>query len=53
MLKKENYDDDDDEEDQKDDVELIKEENKSEYDLQLSLSENLGILFKTHKQFAE
>lgn len=31
---------------------MIKEENKSEYDLQLSISELLGILFKTHKQYA-
>jgi hypothetical protein len=31
---------------------MIKEENKSEFDLQLSLSEVLGVLFKSHKPHA-
>jgi hypothetical protein len=31
-------------------MELVKEENKSEYDLQLSIAEIIGIIFKTHKQ---
>jgi len=38
-----------DEEEAQDDQELIKEENKNEYDLQLSISELIGIIFKTHK----
>lgn len=50
MLKKEDQtQEEEDEDDQADDKEMIKEENKSEYDLQLSLSEIIGIIFKTHK----
>jgi hypothetical protein len=51
MLKKEDggVEEEDEEDDLEDDKEMIKEENKSEYDLQLSLSEIMGIIFKTHK----
>lgn len=51
MLKKEEgaTQEEEEEDDQEDDKEMIKEENKSEYDLQLSLSEIIGIMFKTHK----
>lgn len=31
-----------------DDLEVIKEENNNEYDLQLSIAEIMGVLFKTH-----
>ena len=48
MAKRE--DEEDDEEEIQDDMELIKEENKSEYDLQLSIAEIIGVLFKTHKE---
>ena len=34
------------------DMELIKEENRNEYDLQLSIAEIMGIIFKTHKELA-
>jgi len=40
--------DEDDEELDKDELEVIKEENKNEYDLQLSIAEIIGIIFKTH-----
>lgn len=39
--------DEDDQLDQ-DEMEVIKEENNNEYDLQLSIAEIIGILFKTH-----
>ena len=41
---------DEDEEDalDQDEMEVIKEENNNEYDLQLSIAEIIGILFKTH-----
>jgi len=47
MVKQENVEDEDDqiEDDEK---EVIKEENNNEYDLQLSIAEIMGILFKTH-----
>lgn len=38
----------DDEPFDKDDLEVVKEENNNEYDLQLSIAEMIGILFKTH-----
>jgi Importin repeat 6 len=38
-----------DEDDEDDAKEMIKEENRSEYDLQLSISEIIGTIFKTHK----
>lgn len=44
--------DDEDGELETDELEIIKEENKNEYDLQLSLAELIGILFKTHKELA-
>jgi len=47
MAKNDDVEDEDDLIDQ-DDLEIIKEENKSEYDLQLSIAEILGIMFKTH-----
>jgi hypothetical protein len=47
LAKNEDKDDEDDELDQ-DELEVIKEENKNEYDLQLSLAEIIGIIFKTH-----
>ena len=47
MAKNDDAEDEDDEVDQ-DDLEVIKEENKNEFDLQLSIAEILGIIFKTH-----
>lgn len=47
MAKNDEKEDDDDELDQ-DELEVIKEENKNEYDLQLSIAEIIGIIFKTH-----
>ena len=47
MAKNEEVEDEDDEVDQ-DEIEVIKEENKNEFDLQLSVAEILGIIFKTH-----
>lgn len=47
MAKNEDVEDEDDAIDE-DDLEVIKEENNNEYDLQLSLAEIMGILFKTH-----
>lgn len=47
MAKNDNVEDEDDQIDQ-DDLEVIKEENNNEYDLQLSIAEIMGILFKTH-----
>lgn len=49
MIKKDEGNNEDEEEDSRDDQEMIKEENRSEFDLQLTLSEIIGILFKTHK----
>ncbi len=51
MAKKggEEQEDEEDEEEYEDDKEMIKEENRSEYDLQLSISEIIGTIFKTHK----
>lgn len=48
MMKKQDGDDEDDFDE--DDEKLIKEENKGEYELQLSVAELIGILFKTHSQ---
>ena len=48
MLKK-HEEGEDEEDDLEEDKEMVKEENRSEYDLQLSLSELIGIIFKTHK----
>lgn len=50
MVKQEVEDEDDKLE--QDDLEIIKEENRNEYDLQLSLAEMIGIIFKTHKEFS-
>lgn len=51
MVKKD--DDEDVEEDEiEEDLELIKEENRNEYDLQLSIAETMGIIFKTHKELS-
>ncbi len=50
MAKKQDGEEDDDE-NENDELEIIKEENRNEYDLQLSLAELIGILFKTHKDF--
>jgi hypothetical protein len=47
MAKNEEAEDEDDQLDQED-LEVIKEENKNEYDLQLSIAEIIGIIFKTH-----
>lgn len=44
--------DDEDDKLEEDDLEIIKEENKNEYDLQLSLAEIIGIIFKTHKELS-
>lgn len=51
MVKNEDKEDEDDELDQ-DELEVIKEENKNEYDLQLSIAEIIGIIFKTHPQLS-
>jgi len=48
MMKKQDGDDEDDFDE--DDEKLVKEENKGEYELQLSVAELIGILFKTHAQ---
>lgn len=45
----EGAEEDEDDELDKEDAEMIKEENRSEYDLQLSISEIVGVIFKTHK----
>lgn len=47
LAKNEQPEDEDDQVDE-DDLEVIKEENNNEYDLQLSIAEIMGILFKTH-----
>lgn len=47
LAKNDDKEDEDDEVDQ-DELEVIKEENKNEYDLQLSIAEIIGIIFKTH-----
>jgi len=49
-MKKEEPEDEDDKLDQ-DDLALLKEENQNEHDLQVSLAELMGALFKTHKDF--
>jgi hypothetical protein len=51
MVKGGDKEDEDDEVDQ-DELEVIKEENKNEYDLQLSIAEIIGIIFKTHAMFS-
>ena len=48
MAKNEEAEDEDDELDD-DEKEVIKEENRNEYDLQLSIAEVLGVIFKTHR----
>lgn len=50
MVKK--GEDDDEEDEIEEDMELIKEENRNEYDLQLSIAETMGIIFKTHKELS-
>jgi len=47
-IKEEEAEDEDDQLDD-DDLNLIKEENQNEYDLQISAAELMGTLFKTHK----
>jgi importin-5 len=47
LAKNETVEDEDDQIDQ-DDLEVIKEENNNEFDLQLSIAEIVGIIFKTH-----
>lgn len=49
-IKEEEPEDEDDVLD-KEDLALLKEEGKNEYDLQLAAAELLGILFKTHRAF--
>lgn len=49
-IKDEQHEDEDDALDQED-LALIKEEGKNEFDLQLAAAELMGCLFKTHKQF--
>lgn len=46
---KEEVADEDDEEENKDEIELMKEENELEDDLQISISEVFGAIFQTHK----
>ena len=48
IAKKDGEVEEDDEDEEEDDKEMIKEENRSEYDLQFSLSEIIGTIFKTH-----
>jgi len=48
---KKGVEEDFDEEEAQDEQALVKEENKLEYDLQLSISELFGVIFKTHKHF--
>lgn len=50
VTKAEQQDESDDEIDE-DEKEIIKEENNNEYDLQLSIAEVIGILFKTHTPY--
>lgn len=50
MVKK--GDDEEEEDEIEEDMELIKEENRNEYDLQLSIAEAMGIIFKTHKELS-
>jgi len=52
-LYKEQEAEDEDEELDEEDLAMLKEENKLEYDLQLSIAEVFGILFKHHKQFCQ
>lgn len=47
---KDRGEEDDDDNDNDDDMEMVKEDNKGEYDLQLCISELIGIIFKTHKE---
>lgn len=47
-LAKNDQPEDEDDQIDEDDLEVIKEENNNEYDLQLSIAEIMGILFKTH-----
>ena len=49
-VSKEEPEDEDDELDA-DDIEFLKEENKSEHDLQIAAAELMGALFKSHKDF--
>jgi hypothetical protein len=51
MAKNQDVEDEDDQL-ETDELEIIKEENKNEYDLQLSFAELIGVLFKTHKDLA-
>lgn len=51
LAKNDDKEDEDDEIDQ-DELEVLKEENKNEYDLQLSIAEIIGIIFKTHSTLA-
>jgi len=46
-------DEEDDDEVDKDELELLKDENKNEFDLQLSIAELFGTLFKTHPTFCQ
>jgi predicted RNA-binding protein Jag len=50
-LYKEQEAEDEDEELDEEDLAMLKEENKLEHELQLSIAEVFGILFKHHKQF--
>lgn len=46
---KENQDVNDEDKMDEEDLMVLKEENKNEHELQISLAEIFGILFKTHK----
>ena len=46
---KEGIEGDEDDKLDEEDLAVLKEENKNEYELQISLAEIFGILFKTHK----
>ena len=52
LAKKDETADEEDGEVDKDELEAIREENKNEYDLQLSIAELIGVLFKTHPQLS-
>jgi len=51
-MTKQSKEEDGDKEFDEDEADIIKEENKSEYDLQNSLAELLGIIFKTHPELS-
>ena len=51
-MAKNDGEEDEDDKLEEDELEVIKEENKNEHDLQLSIAEIIGIIFKTHPLFS-